>query len=292
MSTESLLMIPTTHGLTLAPDAPIDMQTHTIFSDGRWQPDALIAHAKAARFGLIAITDHDRPDIVLEIQRIAREQGQPVMIATEMTTMWRGEYTDILCYGYDPAAAPILEVCADLQRRQRDNTAQTFENLTRDGYLVPQEEINEILALPGAAHPSAIVAALQRNGHNAHERSAGTLAKDAGHNFETIDIVDAVEAAHASGGVCIVAHPGRGVIFTQYDAALLDELRLTVPIDGIEAYYPAHTAEQVAMFLAYAAEHNLLVSAGSDSHGPDRLPIKYPAADCRALLERLGVTVQ
>ena len=44
-------------------------------------------------------------------------------------------------------------------------------------------------------------------------------------------------------------------------------------------------------FLAYAAEHNLLVSAGSDSHSPNRLPIKYPAANCRALLERLGVTV-
>jgi 3',5'-nucleoside bisphosphate phosphatase len=64
-----------------------------------------------------------------------------------------------------------------------------------------------------------------------------------------------------------------------------------VPIDGIEAYYPAHSDEQIDMFLAYAAEHNLLVSAGSDSHGPDRLPIKYPAAKCRALLERLGVTV-
>jgi predicted metal-dependent phosphoesterase TrpH len=284
-------MLPTTHGLTLAPDAPIDMQTHTIFSDGRWKPDALIGHAKAARFGLIAITDHDRPDIVMEIQRIAREQGQPVMVATEMTTMWRGEYTDILCYGYDPAAAPILEVCADLQRRQRDNTALTFENLTRRGYVLPEDEMAEILALPAAAQPFAVVGLLQRHGHNTHERSAGTLAKEAGITFETINIGDAIEAAHASGGVCIVAHPGRGVEFTKYDAALLDELRQTVLIDGIEAYYPRHSAEQMAMFVEYAAKHNLFVSAGSDSHSPDRLPIKYPAANCRALLERLGVTV-
>jgi 3',5'-nucleoside bisphosphate phosphatase len=281
----------TTHGLTLTPDAPIDMQTHTIFSDGRWKPDALIGHAKAARFGLIAVTDHDRPDTAGEIQRIAREKNQPVMVAVELTTTWRGEYTDILCYGYDPAAAPLLEICAAHQRRQRENTGRTFENLTREGYIVSQDEIDEILALPGSAHPSAVVAALQRNGHNAHERSVGTLAKDAGLNFETIDMVDAVEAAHASGGVCIVAHPGRGVLFTEYNAALLDELRRTVPIDGIEAYYPAHSDKQIAMFLAYAAEHNLLVSAGSDSHGPDRLPIKYPAANCRALLERLGITV-
>lgn len=281
----------TTHGLTLAPDAAIDMQTHTIFSDGRWQPDALIGHAKAEGFGLIAITDHDRPDIVLEIQRMAREQGQPVMVATEMTTTWRGEYTDILCYGYDPEATAIHDVCAGLQRRQRENTILTFENLARAGYDLPSDEVAEIVALPGAAQPFAVAALLQRHGHNTQQRSAGTLAKEAGISFETIDIVDAVEAAHASGGVCIVAHPGRGVEFTKYDAALLDELRLTVPIDGVEAYYPRHSADQVAMFLAYAAEHNLLVSAGSDSHSPDRLPIKYPAANCRALLERLGVTV-
>lgn len=284
-------MLPTTHGLALAPDAPIDMQTHTSFSDGRWKPDALIGHVKAEGFGLIAVTDHDRPDTAGEIQRIAREKNQPVMVAAELTTTWRGEYTDILCYGYDPAAAPILEVCADLQRRQRENTALTFENLTRAGYALPDDEVAEIVALPGAAQPFAVVGLLQRLGLNSHERSAGSLAKEAGITFETIDIIDAVEAAHASGGVCIVAHPGRGVEFTKYDAALLDELRRTVPIDGIEAYYPRHSAEQIAMFLTYAAEHNLLVSAGSDSHSPDRLPIKYPAANCRALLERLGVTV-
>jgi predicted metal-dependent phosphoesterase TrpH len=285
-------MHPTTHGLTLAPDAAIDMQTHTIFSDGRWQPDALIGHAAAEGFGLIAVTDHDRPDTAGEIQRIAREKNQPVMVAVELTTTWRGEYTDILCYGYDPAAAPLLEICAAHQRRQRDNTALTFENLTRRGYALPDDETAEILALPAAAQPFAVVGLLQRHGLNTHERSAGTLAKEAGITFETIDIITAIEAAHASGGVCIVAHPGRGVEFTKYDAALLDELRQTVPIDGIEAYYPRHSAEQMSMFVEYAAKHNLFVSAGSDSHSPDRLPIPYPAANCRALLERLGITIR
>lgn len=281
----------TTHGLILAADAPIDMQTHTIFSDGRWKPEALIGHAKAEGFGLIAITDHDRPDIALEIQRIAEEIGQPVMVASELTTTWRGEYTDILCYGYDPTASALLDLCADLQRRQRENTTVTFENLIRSGCNLPSDEVAEIIALPGAAQPFAVVSLLQRHGLNTRERSAGALAKEAGIRFETSNIIDAVEAAHASGGVCIVAHPGRGVEFTKYDAALLDELRLSVPIDGIEAYYPRHSADQMAMFVAYAAEHKLFVSAGSDSHGPDRLLIKYPAANCRALLERLGVTV-
>ncbi|HTK09276.1 MAG TPA: PHP domain-containing protein, partial [Ktedonobacteraceae bacterium] len=65
------------------------------------------------------------------------------------------------------------------------------------------------------------------------------------------------------------------------------------PLDGIEVYYPTHSPELVATYLAYAAQHNLLISAGSDSHGPPgRMPIKYRAELCRDLLERVGIAVQ
>jgi hypothetical protein len=60
----------------------------------------------------------------------------------------------------------------------------------------------------------------------------------------------------------------------------------------LEVYYPAHMPEQTSMYLDYAQKHNLLVSAGSDSHGPDNKPIKYRAALCQRLLERLGIQVQ
>ncbi len=65
-------------------------------------------------------------------------------------------------------------------------------------------------------------------------------------------------------------------------------------IDGIEVYHPDHGPEVVAMYLDYAQRHDLLVSAGSDAHGPPDggLPIKYPAETCRRLLERLGIEVR
>ena len=98
-----------------------------------------------------------------------------------------------------------------------------------------------------------------------------------------------VTAAHQSGAVCLLAHPGRSDGFVCYDRALLDELRSEAPIDGLEAHYPLHTPEQTALYREYAQHHHLLVSAGSDSHGPNKPPIKYPAELCRDLLERLGI---
>ena len=37
----------------------IDLQIHTIYSDGHWQPDDLFAHLARERFRLVSITDHD-----------------------------------------------------------------------------------------------------------------------------------------------------------------------------------------------------------------------------------------
>lgn len=48
--------------LRLAPDAAIDFQLHTVRSDGVWTLEAPFAWLRSERFGLVALTDHDRPD--------------------------------------------------------------------------------------------------------------------------------------------------------------------------------------------------------------------------------------
>jgi hypothetical protein len=77
-----------------------------------------------------------------------------------------------------------------------------------------------------------------------------------------------------------------------FDVQLLDQFRQEAPLDGLEVYYPAHTPAQIEMYREYAQRHGLLVSAGSDSHGPHKPPIKYRAALCRDLLERVGIQIE
>ncbi|HYT33658.1 MAG TPA: PHP domain-containing protein, partial [Ktedonobacteraceae bacterium] len=103
-----------------------------------------------------------------------------------------------------------------------------------------------------------------------------------------------VDAAHRSGAVCLIAHPGRREQnFTFYDIPLLDELRAGIPIDGIEVYHPYHSPEIVKTYLEYVRKHDLLLSTGSDSHCiPGRMPIKHRAAISQAMLERVGVHVK
>jgi 3',5'-nucleoside bisphosphate phosphatase len=275
----------------LSPRAFIDLQMHTTYSDGTWTPEELMDYLVREGFSLVAITDHERVDTAAELQHLAGERQLVLLTAVEMSTSWRGEPTDVLCYGFAPEQNELQVLAQDVALRQSENTREVCENLRKIGISLPQDDLEVLMAQPSAQQPHALVALLKECGYGTGTPSAGALITDAGFHWATNDIASVVDATHRSGAVCLIAHPGRGEGYTRYDVQLLDELREQVPIDGFEVYYPAHTSEQIAMYLAYAEKHHLLTSSGSDSHGPEKKPIKYPVELSRRLLERLGVQV-
>ena len=278
-----------TTDLILSPNASIDLQLHTTFSDGTWLPEQLIDYLAREQFGLAAITDHDRVDTVAALQQLALEKHLPVLAATEMSASWQGGITDVLCFGFDPGPNALSDLTRDVLQRQQENTREVYENLLRKGYVFSQgpDALSAILEKPSALQPKELTTFLKSTG----EQSAGKIVWEAGCTFVTNDIAAIVEASHRSGAVCLLAHPGREDGFITYDVDLLDKLRLEAPIDGLEVYYPVHTPKQTTMFLDYAQKHDLLISSGSDSHSLDKPPIKYPAKLSRALLERVGIQI-
>ena len=75
-------MTTSTDNLILSLDAAIDLQTHTLLSDGKWTPEDLLDHFVAESFALAAITDHDRVDIAPRLQDLAEERNFPLLVAT------------------------------------------------------------------------------------------------------------------------------------------------------------------------------------------------------------------
>jgi len=294
-----------TTGLNLAPDAAIDLHLHTTCSDGAWTPGQLLDYLVREQFALAAITDHDRADTVTELQQLALDKHQPVLVAVEMTTLWNDEMsgkdemsgqdnmTDLLCFGFDPPPNPLNDLARDLLRRQRENTREVYENLQQKGYTFPQEPdaLAALLEQPSPQQPHALAALLIRHGYGTGQPSAGRIVLEAGCAFALNDLAAVVEAAHHSGAVCLIAHPGHKDGFVTYDVQMLDKLRRDIPIDGLEVHTPKHTPEQTAMYLDYARQHHLLMSSGSDSHRPEKPPVKYRADLSRSLLERVGIQI-
>lgn len=277
--------------MQISANAHIDLQLHTIHSDGKWTPEDLIEHLLREGFSVAAITDHDRVDIVPMLQEIARGKGFMLLPAVEMSTNWRGQWVDLLCFGVPEHESPLHALGAALLHRQRQNTLETVQAMVAQGYALADEEVQPILAAPAVQQPFRLVDLIKAHGYDSAERSAGRLLVEAGLKQLTQALGPVVEAAHQSGALALIAHPGNSDPYITFDEALLDELRAEIPIDGIEVHHPVHSPEQVARYQAYAEKHCLLTSAGSDSHAPEKAPIPYPAASSRSLLERLGVQV-
>ena len=120
-----------TTGLRLAADSAVDLHLHTTYSDGRWTPDELLDHLLGEQFALAAIADHDRADTVATVQQLAMEKGVPVLVAVEMSTIWKNELTDL---------------ALDAFHHQRENSREVFESLQRQGYALPPPAL--VLACP------------------------------------------------------------------------------------------------------------------------------------------------
>jgi predicted metal-dependent phosphoesterase TrpH len=283
-----------THNLILDADTSIDLQLHTTYSDGTVTAEQLVDYARTEQFGLIAITDHDRVDTAVTLQELAAEKQFPILVAAEFSTNWRGQQVDTLCFGFDPDNETLKALTQKVLRLQRENTQQVYDYLIGKGHRFDSEPdgLQTILDLPAAPQPHGMTALLSRVTPDLDVVSARTICEAGGLKFVTNPVADVVDAIHQSGGICLIAHPGRGQYYPIFDPPLLDAIRGDAPIDGFEAYYPLHSAEQTAMFVDYARQHDLLTSSGSDSHGANRKPIKYPAQNSRKLLERLGVQVR
>lgn len=280
-----------TTNLVLNPATAIDLQLHTTFSDGTWTPEQLLEYCVEQQFGLIAITDHDRPDTAQQVQALALQYAMPVLVAVEMSASWRNQLVDVLGFGFHFDDGALFKVAREILSRQQAMTCQAYEYFCNNAYLTNQpDQLATILALPNTRQPQALMNLVAQQNPQLDVGTRRIAILDSGCDFATTPIDQVVTAIQQSGGLAILAHPGRDDGFVCFDELLLDELRAEVSLDGIEVYYPKHSDEQIAIYRNYAQRHELLISAGSDSHNSAKPPIKYRAELCRDLLQRLGVS--
>jgi predicted metal-dependent phosphoesterase TrpH len=270
---------------------------HTTYSDGRWSAEQLFDHLADENFGLVAVTDHDRIESLAHIQQLGKLKQIHVLTGVEISAQWHGMMGDVLCYGFNPQDAALKKLTDQVRLGQKANAEEVYETLLREGYQFPRRA-EFLSANAGELRVAGDCAQLLiKHGYINDWSTALQKIKDAGYHEIKVDMAETVEIVHRCGGVALIAHPGRGLVqpeeFTYYTPDLLDQVRAEIPLDGIEVYYPTHTAELVESYFAYTQQHDLLASAGADSHGPPgRMPIKYQAELCRPLFEHLGIHVQ
>lgn len=253
----------------------IDLHMHTTVSDGTDTPEELLENIKAAGITLFSVTDHDAVKSGLILRRILSD-GDPMFIpGVEFSCKdEKGKY-HILGYGFDPDGAEIQKVVDRGHRLRMKKVTARLEFLQSTfGFSFPQEEITRLLSLdnPGKPHIGNLMV---KYGYAQTKEEAITEFINRIHfRSEYLRPEDAIEGILAAGGIPVLAHPFYG---SGDDLILGEDMerRLVRLIEyglrGLEAFYSGFSEKLRAEALFLAEKYDLLVTAGSDYHGTNKL---------------------
>ena len=250
-----------------------DLHIHTYYSDGAYSPAQIAAMAREAGLSLISMTDHDSLAGLEEKTRAAADCGLSYVPGWEVSA-YRGDLkVHILGYG--------CRICAPYEQflrarregalaRAEDIIARANEYFGLDVTLADAERFHQKKDAP--LHTMHIVAAFAER----LDRDKGDLyaaafepGKPCHSPIGRPSPQDAIDVIHASGGIAVLAHPGRIKLSAERRFSLMDEL-VGRGLDGIECSHSDHTEEQTAQFAAYARLRGLLQTGGSDFHAEGR----------------------
>jgi predicted metal-dependent phosphoesterase TrpH len=244
---------------------PIDLHTHSLRSDGAYEPADVVARAAARGVRIQALADHDTLAGAAEAIAAGERLGIRVIPATELNTESEWGDVHILAYFVDPDDAALEERLRWLRENRGKRIELMVEKLNAQGYPVALARVLEI-AKGGALGRPHLAQALFEAGHVATYDSAfdTLIAKGAPAYVSRVGLtpLEAVQLAIAHGGVPSLAHP-----FTVVGLEELMPLLVAAGLAGIEAYYGSSPPAMTAACLSLARRYELVPTGGSDFHG-------------------------
>ena len=246
----------------------IDLQSHSTVSDGQLEPAEVVRSAAAAGITVMSLTDHDGVAGVPAALEAAEAAGIECVPGVEMSCVHKYS-EDLHVCGYWIDLERIQPACDRAQAERVDRAREIVSKLNDHGVEVTFED-----AVQKAGAADAI-------GRPHIARAAGA-GPDLGPFFEEYLVPgakafvsrrwpsaeQAVRLIHGAGGVAVVAHPYWDVKEPEQVRDLVSSLAGEVGLDGIETFYPSHTAEQTRHCLELCEEFELTPTASSDFHGP------------------------
>lgn len=271
----------------------IDLHLHTTHSDGRWAPRRVVEEAAARGLAAIAITDHDVLDGLAEARAAAAELGVELVDGIELTADWDGRAVHILGYGVDPHDAALQAAL----RRGRALMAEHVDRVLAAIQAAGQRLSGEDLARYNTRYPTgtSLVLGMLEHGILRGSSRARQLLALASREPRAYTAREAIALIQGAGGVAVLAHPGR---LSRRGARLTEDglqPLLEAGLDGVEVWHVSHDQETREHYLRLGRALNLLVTGGSDCHGPrstgvrignQRVPSEILTALRRRLAER------
>ena len=258
----------------------IDLHSHTTYSDGELTPQELIYLAIDSNIGMLAITDHDTLNGVKNINREdkkIKESKIQIIDGIELTAYVEKGLMHILGINIDKNNKELNEQMDRLRNNSISRMKSYLEEMKKDyGIEFKEEDITELLnSSHNIGRPDLAKLCIKYGFVKSVKEAFDKYLVDVYNKTKTTSnrllYKECIELINKANGIPVLAHP-KSLELEEQELDLLLRDMIKCGLKGIEVYHSSHSNEERELFLKLANKYNLLISGGSDYHGPITKP--------------------
>ncbi len=249
----------------------IDLHCHSSVSDGVLSPTEVVARAAANGVHVLALTDHDDVAGLAEAQIAADVAGITLIPGVEISVSWGGQTVHIVGLRIDPLHPDLAAGLHSIRLGRMERAQRMAADLARHGIAGAYEGADSYAANKQMVGRTHFARWLVAQGHAPDMRTTFKRFLTPGHpgyvDHEWTSLENAVAWIRASGGMAVIAHPGRYAFKAHQLLVLLNAFR-ALGGEGIEVITGSHHPSEYGKFADLARAFSLKASRGADFHAP------------------------
>ena len=249
-----------------------DLHCHSVVSDGTLTPEVLAARAKTNGVELWALTDHDEIGGQVRAAAAAAANDMAYLTGVEISVTFANETVHIVGLGFDATNPIIINGLAKTRGGRGERAMEMSDGLAKVGIKDAYTGALKFVGNPELISRTHFARFLVESGvcKDTYEvfRKYLTEGKPGYVPHSWAKLGDAVSWIVQSGGVAVIAHPGRYKFTANEEFALFSEFK-THGGQGVEVVTGSHTVAEYVEYAAVAKEFGMAASRGSDFHSPD-----------------------
>jgi predicted metal-dependent phosphoesterase TrpH len=248
-----------------------DLHCHSTVSDGTLAPEVLAKRAGDNGVQLWSLTDHDEVGGLERAQQAANQHGLLFIPGVEVSVTWSNKTLHIVGLNVEFRDGPLAHGLSSVRSGRTERAQEMSRQLEKIGIDGVFEGALKYVGNPNLISRTHFARCLVERGICSDTSDVFSRFLTPGNPgyvpHEWASLSQAVNWITESGGVAVIAHPGR------YDLNPLqmDELiRQFVELGGtgIEVVTGSHTTDQYKKFARQSLKAGLKASRGSDFHDP------------------------
>ncbi len=266
----------------------IDLHIHSNASDGKFTVLEIFKEAKNRNIGFMSITDHDSIGCQTQAIGTAKKLGIRYITGVELNvTFVHPQYhegkvvsLDFLGYQFDANNKAFESKLETMAKYREERAAKILDNLnaefkkehiaalTKDDLRKIEESVDGVLGRPHIADYL-----VKKNIVKTRQEAFDKYLVKCDVPKYPLYLEEASNLVRRAGGKLVLAHPNdpHGTSLVAMTKSLVEQTeiireKMLTHIDGVECWHSRNTAETTNHYVAFAKEHELIMTGGSDCH--------------------------